>query len=373
MIVALAVIFVLVLLASAIGFEVAGNQLNILAKSHASASVSAADAGLSDAVFRLDQLAPATGSAFCMDATGNGILGSATCDQAQGGLSGVSYTATPNSGGTSWLVKAKATVGGVSGAVQETVNYSVKYPFAIFGNGGLDFNGSSGNNLGTYSDGSSSSSSKPDTSTADCKDSDGDNGGAVGSDNDGDSDDASCVQVGSNGPIKCAGGLPSNVGEVYYTGGGGAGQCADPIANSSKYVLTIPTAPNSGTPLTCPGNPTTDSNGDTIYQLGTNYGVPSIGAPGQTYTYYCHNAGVAISGNLTVWGSVSLYVILDATTDNAFINNGVQTLYIAGASQVNTTFDGTSGTPPAGTTLPAASAFQILSNSTGTVGSANGG
>jgi len=371
LIVALAIIFVLVLVCSAVGVEVAGNQFNIVSKSNAAASVSAADAGLSDAVFRLDQLAPATGSAFCMDATGTGSLGGATCVKAQGNLLGVSYTATPNAGGTSWTILSKAQINRIAGAVRETVNYSVKYPFAIFGNGGLDFNGQSGNTLGTYSDGNTSSLSNPDTKTADCSDSDGDNAAKPGSDNDNDSDDASCVQVGSNGPIKCAGGLPTNVGEVYYTGGGGAGQCAQPIANSSKYVLSIPTAPTSGTPLTCPGTATTDSKGDTIYQLGSGYagGLTSIPAG----TYLCQNAAIAISGNLSVGPNVLLYIILNPTTDNAFINNGVQTVYIAGGSKVNTSFDGTAGTPTPGTTLPVASALQILSNSTGTVGSANGG
>ncbi|HEX6393937.1 MAG TPA: hypothetical protein VFZ97_10875 [Acidimicrobiales bacterium] len=367
LVVALAVIFVLVLLVSAIGVEVAGNQLNIVSKSNAASSVSAADAGLSDAVFRLDQLAPATGSAFCMDATGTGTVGTATCDQAQGGLTGVSYVATPNAGGTSWTLQAKAVVNGVLGAVQETVNYSVLYPFAIFGNGGLDFNGQSGNTLGAYNDKSTSSTSNPDTATGDCSDSDGDNGGALGGDNDGDSDDASCIQVGSNGPIKCAGGLPTNVGEVYYTGGGGASSCARPIANSSKYVLPVPTAPSSAS--TCPGIQTTDAKGDTIYELGSTYGVSSLPAG----TYLCQNAAVTIAGTVLVQPNVTLYIILNATTDNAFINNGVQTLNIAGGSTVNTGFDGTAGTPPAGTTLPVASALQILSNSTGTMGSANGG
>ena len=357
LVVALAIIFVLVLIVSAVGVEVAGNQNNIVSKSNSASSVSAADAGLSDAVFRLDQLSPATGSAFCMDSTGTGTVGSSTCAQAQGNLSGVSYLATPSNGGTVWTIKSKATVNGISGGVQETATYSALYPYAIFGNGGLDFNGKSGNSLGTYTEGNSSSSN-PDTSTADCS------GGNT----------TSCVKVGSNGPIKCAGGLPSNVGEVYYTGGGGASSCANPIADSSKYVLPIPTAPTYGTPLTCPGLAAT-SNGQPIHELGSTYGAlyQSLGAAGQTYTYYCHNTGISISGNLQIQGNVSLYIILDSGTDNAFINNGVQTVYIAGGAEVNTTFDGTAGPPPSGTALPNAAALQILSNSTGTFGSANGG
>jgi Tfp pilus assembly protein PilX len=376
LIVVMAVVFVLVLLCSAVGFEVVGNQQNVLAKSNSAASVSAADAGLSDAVFRLDQLTPGTGSAFCMDSTGTGTVGGSNCVQAQGSLTGVSYVATPNEGDTVWTIQSKATVRGVAGAVQQSVSYSAKYPFAIFGNGGLDFNGQSGNTLGKYDSTTTSSGSNPDTATADCKDSDGDGNpvGATGTDNDNDSDDASCVNVGSNGPIKCAGGLPSNVGEVYYTGGGGASQCSDPIADPSKYVLTIPTAPTSGSPLTCPGVQTTDSNGDTVYDLGSAYpGWGTIGTAGDTTTYYCKDASINMSGTLQVEGTVLFYIILDATTNNTFINNGTSTLYISGGSEINTTFNGTSGPPPAGTTLPDASALQIMSNSTGTVGSANGG
>ena len=357
LVIAVSIIFILVLIVSAVGVEVGANQLNILAKANSAASVSAADAGLSDAVFRLDQLAPATGTAFCLDASGTGTIGGANCIKAQGKLTGVSYLATPNSGGTSWSIQSKATVNGLTGAVQETLNYSAVYPFAIFGNGGLDFNGQSGNTLGKYTEGASSASN-PDTSTADCS------GGNTGS----------CINVGSNGPIKCAGGLPSNVGEVYYTGGGGASQCANPIADPSKYILTVPTAPTSGSPLTCPGIQTTDASGDTIYELGSTYGIyGTVGAPLLAGTYVCQNSAVTISGTLVVQPNVSLYIILNTATDNAFINRGIQTLNIAGGSEVNTTFDGTAGPPPAGTALPVATALQILSNSTGTVGSANGG
>lgn len=353
LIIALAVIFVLVLISSSIAVEVVGNQENVLAKARSAASVAAADAGLADAVFRLDQLTPsASSTSFCMNA------GDVLCTSPPTNLTGVSYVATPSNGGTTWTLKAKATVNGLVGAVQETVSYSAKYPFAVFGNSGLDFNGNNSQGLGVYSDGSLSSSSNPDTSTADCS------GGTT----------TSCVSVGSNGPIKCAGGLPSNVAEVYYTGGGGASKCSDPVPNSNKDILNPPTAPTSGSPLTCPGLKTTDSHGDNIYELGSGFsGAPtSLGATGQTYTYSCNNAAISISGNLSVVGTVYLYIILDGTTDNNFINNGVQTLSIAGGSEVNASFDGTSGVPPTGTTLPSAANLQILTNSTGSVGNSNG-
>lgn len=358
LIIALAIIFVLVLLLAAIGEEVIGGQLNVVSKSRASASVSAADAGLADALFQLDQLSPATGNAFCLDATGTGVLGSATCAKATGGLSGVSYIASPdNTTGTVWTVSSKAEVNGIWGAVSEKVEYSEMYAFAIFGTGGLDFNGSA-STLGGYTE-TPSSTLNPDTSTSDCT---GSGSTATG---------ASCIQVGSNGPIKCAGGLPTNVSEVYYTGGGGASQCSEPVPNGSKNNPTIPSAPTSGSPLTCPGVQTTDSKGDTIYELGSGYSSSWQTLPAGTY--YCPNAAIAISGILNVSGQVQLYVILDATTDNAFISNGVQTLNIAGGSEVNTGFDATSGLPPSNTTLPVASNFQFLSNTTGTVGNALGG
>lgn len=355
LIIALAVIFVLILISSSIAVELVGNQENVLAKSNSAASVSAADAGLSDAVFRLDQMTPSSSStSFCMNATGT-----SSCTTPPTNLTGVSYLAKPtNSAGTTWTIESKATVNRLVGAVEETASYTAEYPFAVFGNSGLDFNGSSSNGLGVYSDSSTSSSSNPDTSTSDCSG----------------STTSSCVQVGSNGPIKCAGGLASNVTEVYYTGGGGASKCANPVADANKFTLTVPIAPTSGSPLTCPGKKTTDSKGDTIYELGSGFsGAPtSIGATGQAYTYYCNDAAVDISGTLSVAGTVQLYIILDSSTDSTFITNGVQTLSIAGGSEVNATFDGSSGLPPSGTTLPAAKNLQILTNSTGSVGNSNG-
>ena len=362
LIVALAIIFVLVLLLAAIGNEVIGGQLNVVSKSHASASVSAADAGLADALFQLDQLSPATGSSFCLDASGTGVIGGATCAKATGGLSGVAYIARPNdASGTVWTIRSKAQVNGIWGAVSEQVEYSEMYAFAIFGTGGLDFNGSA-STLGGYTE-TPSSSSNPDISTSDCT---GSGSTASG---------ASCIQVGSNGPIKCAGGLPTNVSEVYYTGGGGASKCSEPVPNGSKNNPTIPSAPTSGAPLTCPGVKTTDASGDTIYELGSGFAAAQAAGWGTipAGTYYCQNAAIAISGILNVSGQVQLYTILDASTDNAFISNGLQTLNIAGGSEVNTGFSATSGLPPSNTTLPVASNFQFLSNTTGTVGNANGG
>lgn len=360
LIVVLTVIFVMVLLCSAIAFQLFGNQQNVLTRSSSASSVSAADAGLSDALFRLDQISPNSGTAFCMDATGTGVLGGSNCVQASGDLSGVSYTAVPNSAGscangvvTCWTINAKAIVNGVWGAVSEEVDYSVAYPFAVFGNSGLDFNGNNSNGLGTYND---TSTAPPDTSTADCP---------------GTTNVSSCVQVGSNGPIKCAGNLASNVSEVYYTNGGGVSTCANPVPNPSKFPILPVTAPPSVSSPNCPGLETTDSNGDNIYELGTGYrGAPSSLQAG---IYYCNNSAIAISGQLSVQGTVQLYIILDGKTDSAFINNGVQTLYIAGGSEVNVGFDGTSGPPTSPTSLPVAQNLQILSNSTGTVGSANGG
>jgi hypothetical protein len=353
LLVAIAVIFVLVMISSAIGEEVVANQHNVVSKAQSAASVSAADSGVSDALFQLDQMTPGpSDSAFCMHAGGAGTFGTAKCVHASQDLTGVSYIATPSNNGATWSIQAKATVGGITGAVQETVNYSAAYPYAVFGNSGLDFNGMSSSGLGTYTEGKSGSSN-PDTSTSDCI-----NG--VG---------ASCVSVGSNGPIKCAGGLAGNVTEVYYTGGGGASKCANPSPDTSKYALTIPSAPTSGTPLTCPGIQVS-SGGVTTYELGSGYaGAPTSLSAG---TYYCNDAAVDISGSLSVTGTVLLYIILDSATNNTFINSGIQTLYIAGGSEVNTTFDGTSGVPPAGTTLPDAGQFRVLSNSTGSVGSANG-
>jgi Tfp pilus assembly protein PilX len=356
LIVVLAVIMVLSLICAAVAAEVIGNEVNVLSKSNSATAVSAADAGLTDALFRLDQLTPATASSFCVDATGTGtwkgVSPNVTCDKAPNSLSGASYTALGQYTGTLWTVQSEATAKGITAAVQETISYSAKYPYAIFGNSGLDFNGQNPGGVGAYNEGKANSTN-PDASTADCT-----NG--VGT---------SCVKVGSNGPIKCAGGLSGNVSEVYYTGGGGAGACSNPIPDPSRYVLSIPTAPPGVSP-NCPGVAQTPVNGVTVYEIGSN--VPGWGTLAAG-TYYCPNEPLEINGNLTVSGPVSMYIILDDATNNTMINGGMQTLYITGGSEVNATFDGTAGPPPPGTTLPVAANLQILSNSTGTVGSANGG
>jgi hypothetical protein len=271
-------------------------------------------------------------------------------------MSGNGYTALGQNAGTLWTLQSKATVNGIAGAVQETINYSAKYPYAIFGNSGLDFNGQNPGGVGAYNEGKSSTSGtpNPDGSAADCS-------FGVGT---------SCVKVGSNGPIKCAGGLSGNVSEVYYTGGGGAGLCANPIPDPSRYVLTVPTAPPGIAP-NCPGIAQPPVNGVTVYQIGSN--VPGFGSLAGG-TYYCPNEPLEINGNVQLLGPVSIYIILDNSTNNTMINTGMQTLYIVGGSEVNATFDGTSGPPSNNTTtLPVAENLQILSNSTGTVGSANGG
>jgi Tfp pilus assembly protein PilX len=360
LIVVISIILVLVLICAAVAAEVIGNQKNVLSKSNSAASVSAADAGLADALFRLDQMSPATATSFCVDngktwKTKDTPPQTVTCDSAPASLSGARYTAWGQYTGTMWTIQSEATVKGIAGAVQETITYSAKYPYAIFGNSGLDFNGQNPGGVGAYNEGTSKTGGtpNPDGAAGDCT-----NG--VG---------PSCVKVGSNGPIKCAGGLTGNVSEVYYTGGGGAGLCLNPIPDPARYVLTIPTAP--GIPANCPGVAMPAVNGVVTYEIGSN--VPGWGTL-PAGTWYCNDNPLEINGNLIVSGQATIYIILDNATNNTMINSGIQTLYITGGSEVNASFDGTAGPPTNNTTpLPQAENLQILSNSSGTVGSALGG
>ena len=346
LIIVISITLILVLISAALVAEVTGNQLNVLFRQNSSASTAAADAALADALFRIDQGASAEGSG-----TEFFVAPTATCS-GDSRCVGTSVPGTPAganvtyvarlSGSTTWTIQAKATVGKSSTSVQELLTRSVMYPFALFGNTGLNFNGNSAQAFGTYTYGAAPTATNPDTATADCV-----NG--VG---------ASCVAIGSNGTIACNGGLSSNVTSVYYTGGGGvSGSCGSLSPVGTLYKLTVPTAPTSNY-LACP-------NGG---KLGAGQSVSGtvagVNAPLPAGTYLCSNTQLYIKGNLTVGGAVTIDVILDSSTNTSWVNSGTPTVDITAGSYVNV--DST------GAVLPDATLLTVNSNSTGTVGDSNG-
>ena len=325
LIVSLSIIMVVFLLGSVLAARVIGNALLVVSRQNATNSVASADAGLADALFRLDQ-GPTT-SQFCVNTTSTGAQDPACVAASVPGAPGVSYNATTvpanttPAQATSWLIQAKGTVRGQKGAVQEKVTRSTIYPFALFGNTSLNFNGGTAG-FSTYNPGATAvnpaSSSNP-------------------------------VYVGSNGTIACNGGVAPGVVAQYYSRGGTTGGCGSPVTQ----LYNLPNTQPPGGTYTCPGGGL----------IGSANNLQHIGATGVTTTYVCTDTTVNINGTLTVDGPVKFYIYLNSSTNTALANSGTPTVFIGGGSAVNMPNDGT---------LPDATLLKIYSNSIGTFGNYNG-
>ncbi len=334
-IIALTIILVLVTIGTAMTYRVIQNQAVVVSRQNIAGAVSGADAGVADALFRLDQLTtdPGPGSTICVNASNPSDVH--CVGTSIPGAPGVSYVATEVNSGK-WTIEALGTVNGKQGAVQEVATRTSQYPFALFGNTSLTFNGNATAGFSTYSPTQTASSTNPNTNGT--------------------------VSIGSNGSITCNGGLGTNVTPVYY-GTGGIGSLSTscggtPVSNSGTYYLPTPQAPT--TYLACP------TNGD--FGSGIS-GAPSLLAAG---TYLCTQP-ITISGELNVSGTVSLYVILDP----AQYNSSTNAITISRGSYVNDMSDycaansGATGCSPT-PDLPDATAFQLFTNSNGNVGNDNG-
>jgi hypothetical protein len=196
-----------------------------------------ADAGLSDALFRFDQLGVAPASTFCV-----GNNPACTVSSIPGAPS-VQYTARAVDANT-YTVLSKGIVNGQPHAIQATVQRGYLYPFAIFAKTLLSFNGNSGN----YDP---SSCTGP-VETVDAT------GNPV------------CfpaADVASNGNITCTGATSPAHQQDYFKGGGTScnnGYLTPGSFNPLNPALNCPTAPNiPSTPclpasyLPCPANPVT--------------------------------------------------------------------------------------------------------------------
>lgn len=326
LVVALSVIMVVFLLGSVLAARVISNQLIVLTRQGTSNAIAGADAGVSDALFRLDQ--DPTVSSFCVNQQANGQTDPNCVAGAIPGAPGVSYVAstvpadTSPTTATEWVVKSYGLVHGHPGAVEETLTRSVVYPFALFGQTSLTFNGGTAG-FSTFNPGATStipaSTSNP-------------------------------VAIGSNGTISCNGGLATGVIAEYYSGGGQSGGCGTGI--QQLFPIQSPQAPTSGY-QTCPNEGS----------IGSGYGVDTIGSTAGPTVYVCSDQALSISGTLNVAGPVQIYVQLDSSTNTTWANNGTPTIYIAGGSTPNMPSDGT---------MPDSANLQILTNSIGTVGNYKG-
>lgn len=340
LLIAMTVILILGLLGGVITARAIGSAFISAGHQNAASAVSQADAGLADALYRIDQgtTGTGTGTSFCVKAGDSKCLAASVP-----AASGDSYLATQVSS-TNWLVRSMATVKGQTAAVQSYVTEQPQYPFVLFGNSSLNFNGLASEAFSTYDPTAVASSSNPNGS-----------GG---------------VSIGSNGSITCNGGLGNNVAVVYYGTGGVASSGTTPCGTYQSYpnlfYLPTPAAPSG--PLPCPGLSAT-VGGVGVDELGTGYaGAPVTLSAG---TYLC-TTPVAMSGSLNVSGAVQLFIILDPSQ----YGSATAALTVAPDSYINDTSDyctngGSSGCHPT-PDLPSSQNFAILTNSTGTIGNSNG-
>ncbi len=138
MVVAVAVVMVLGLLSAAVVTRTLAGMKSTRQGQDFSAALANADAGLSDALFRIDQLGTAAASTFCVGSNGACTLTTVP------GAPGMQYTARRVDDNT-YTVMSKGIVNGQPHAIQATVSRTYVYPFVIFGKSAITFNGNTGN------------------------------------------------------------------------------------------------------------------------------------------------------------------------------------------------------------------------------------
>lgn len=173
------------------------------------AALGQADAGLSDALFQIDQQGGPV-SSFCAGAPECAVPQVPSAPDVEYSVTEQTTDGVPDP--NLFQVKSRGAVGGVAHAISATVARQVAYPYAIFGSSSLTFNG------------------------------DGENTAVTGSD------------VGSDGTIDCHGGGQDGNHQVTYGGGGEEG-CPAPLVGSGTYQPQAPVqscpAPASTPPTPC--------------------------------------------------------------------------------------------------------------------------
>jgi Tfp pilus assembly protein PilX len=295
MIVVMAVTMVLLFLSIAVVARTTSGLRSTRQGQDFSAALANADAGLSDALFRIDQLGNGAATTFCV---GDNVA----CTVASvPGAPSVQYTARRVDDNT-YTVYSKGLVNGQPHAIQATVTRSYLYPFAIFAKTGITFNGNTGN----YD---SSDGTGP-VETVDA-------GGNVVL--------TPAADVASTGQITCHGADSPAHRQAYFDGGGT--NCDNGYLLSGSYNPQDPT-------LTCPAPvniPTTPCLPASYSACPATNGVlPAALTPG---VYYCSQSDLSggslsfpstftIGAGLGNGGSVDIFVIpTDSTTITLSIAN----------------------------------------------------
>lgn len=130
--VGIGVMSTMLLLSAAVVTRTTSNLDNVRHTQDYSSALAAADAGIADALFRLDQGMTAT-------FIGSGAAGGGT----------FTYTATKLNH-NKWVIRSRGEVAGVAHTVQADVTRDAMYPYAIFTEQALTFNGNGGANIVSY-------------------------------------------------------------------------------------------------------------------------------------------------------------------------------------------------------------------------------
>ncbi len=303
-IVALCVIMVLTLLSVTVLARTLTALSAVRQNQDFSASLAQADAALSDAMFRIDQFGASDIASFCV---GNDAKCFPTSMPA---APGASYKAVETDDNT-FTVTALGRVNNRPHAIQATVVRSPLYPFAIFANGDLTFNGNGGGTI---------KATLPDGST----------------------DPNRIADTGSNATITCNSGASQGDFQVSYKNSWKS--CPAQVSGTGSYVPKDPVrAPGCPSPNTnLPPVPCLPASGVLGCPVGGAFGLLGIIAPG---TYLCTGT-ISFSSLLpiAVPGAVRIFVIPTAGTadvglSGTTINDGGDprnfTVYLAGAGSVD--------------------------------------
>lgn len=265
------------------------------------AALARADAGLSDAVFRIDQNALVNAASFCVGSAPGCTAGSVP------GSPSTEYKAVAVHA-NKYQITARGIVNGEPHAVTAVLERSRAYPYAIFGVSGLDFNGNSNGNIrAVNADGTPATTFDAD--------------------------------AGSNGTISCSGGSPAEHHVVYP---GGSTDCENRIDDLGPYNPLPPTS-SCPAPLNSPTTPCLPAS----YLPCPGAGIVPVSLPPGVYlctTSITFPPAFTVGPGAANGGVVEIFLIppsgsIDVTMAGSDINVGGDPtklrVYMAGAGTIN--------------------------------------
>jgi hypothetical protein len=304
LVVAMCVLMILLMLSATVLARTISAMAAVRQDQDFAASLAQADAALSDALFRIDQFGGNDITSFCVGA-------SAKCYPTSVPGAGVAQYRAIKVNSDTLTVTALGNINRRPHAIQATVARTTRYPFAVFGNGDVTFNGNgSGTIRATLPDGSV--------------------------------DPNRLASVGSNNTVTCNGGGQEGDAQVSYKNSWNG--CPTPVAGVGSYLPkdpvvagSCPTANTNSPPVPCVPASVPVPN----CPIGNVFGVLGV----VSGTYYCAGS-VSFSSVLpiTVVGSFQLFVIPSSGTANVnftstTINDGGDprnfVVHVAGAGTID--------------------------------------